>query len=206
MAAWGISSTEMIPSGALQTQSMRSGVNHRSVRWRTSSSVMPRPSASPRTCPLAGVSVDYYVRMERGSLAGTSESVLDSLATARQLDEPNVTTSSPSPAKPEPAATGAGAPPPRPCGPFSNRFSTRSPRHRPGSATAATTSWPRTSWPACPLQSGLGRPPPARQHHPFHLPRTRTGPGILRRLPEVRRRRRRHASLGSRPQPPTTRH
>ncbi|MEV0361481.1 helix-turn-helix transcriptional regulator [Nocardia fusca] len=36
---------------------------------------------------LAGVSVDYYVRMERGSLAGTSEGVLDSLATALQLDE-----------------------------------------------------------------------------------------------------------------------
>lgn len=29
---------------------------------------------------LAGVSVDYYVRMERGSLAGASESVLDALS------------------------------------------------------------------------------------------------------------------------------
>jgi transcriptional regulator with XRE-family HTH domain len=36
---------------------------------------------------LAGVSVDYYVRMERGNLAGTSESVLDALASALQLDE-----------------------------------------------------------------------------------------------------------------------
>ena len=36
---------------------------------------------------LAGVSVDYYVRMERGSLAGVSESVLDALASALQLDE-----------------------------------------------------------------------------------------------------------------------
>lgn len=36
---------------------------------------------------LAGVSVDYYIRMERGSLAGASESVLDSLASALQLDE-----------------------------------------------------------------------------------------------------------------------
>ncbi len=36
---------------------------------------------------LAGVSVDYYVRMERGSLAGASESVLDNLATALQLDD-----------------------------------------------------------------------------------------------------------------------
>lgn len=36
---------------------------------------------------LAGVSVDYYVRMERGSLASASESVLDALASALQLDE-----------------------------------------------------------------------------------------------------------------------
>ncbi|SDE26516.1 helix-turn-helix transcriptional regulator [Auraticoccus monumenti] len=36
---------------------------------------------------LAGVSVDYYVRMERGSLAGASESVLDALAEALRLDE-----------------------------------------------------------------------------------------------------------------------
>jgi transcriptional regulator with XRE-family HTH domain len=36
---------------------------------------------------LAGVSVDYYVRMERGSLAGASDSVLDALADALQLDE-----------------------------------------------------------------------------------------------------------------------
>ncbi|WP_435110982.1 helix-turn-helix transcriptional regulator [Nocardiopsis synnemataformans] len=36
---------------------------------------------------LAGVSVDYYVRMERGSLAGVSESVLDALASALKLDE-----------------------------------------------------------------------------------------------------------------------
>ncbi len=36
---------------------------------------------------LAGVSVDYYVRMERGSLAGASDGVLGALATALQLDE-----------------------------------------------------------------------------------------------------------------------
>jgi transcriptional regulator with XRE-family HTH domain len=36
---------------------------------------------------LAGVSVDYYVRMERGNLAGTSESVLEALARALQLDD-----------------------------------------------------------------------------------------------------------------------
>lgn len=36
---------------------------------------------------LAGVSVDYYIRMERGDLAGTSESVLDGVASALHLDE-----------------------------------------------------------------------------------------------------------------------
>ncbi len=36
---------------------------------------------------LAGVSVEYYTRMERGNLAGVSESVLDAVARALQLDE-----------------------------------------------------------------------------------------------------------------------
>jgi len=36
---------------------------------------------------LAGVSVEYYARMERGDLAGVSPEVLDSLAQALQLDE-----------------------------------------------------------------------------------------------------------------------
>ena len=36
---------------------------------------------------LAGVSIDYYVRMERGNLAGASEAVLDGIASALQLDE-----------------------------------------------------------------------------------------------------------------------
>lgn len=36
---------------------------------------------------LAGVSVDYYTRLERGNLAGVSEEVLAALASALQLDE-----------------------------------------------------------------------------------------------------------------------
>lgn len=36
---------------------------------------------------LAGVSIDYYVRMERGNLAGASEGVLEALSAALQLDE-----------------------------------------------------------------------------------------------------------------------
>ena len=36
---------------------------------------------------LAGVSVDYYVRMERGNLSGASDPVLEALSRALQLDE-----------------------------------------------------------------------------------------------------------------------
>jgi transcriptional regulator with XRE-family HTH domain len=36
---------------------------------------------------LAGVSVDYYTRLERGNLGGVSETVLEALAQALQLDE-----------------------------------------------------------------------------------------------------------------------
>ena len=36
---------------------------------------------------LAGVSIDYYVLMERGNLAGASDAVLDGIAGALQLDE-----------------------------------------------------------------------------------------------------------------------
>jgi transcriptional regulator with XRE-family HTH domain len=36
---------------------------------------------------LAGVSIDYYVRMERGNLTGASDAVLDGVASALQLDE-----------------------------------------------------------------------------------------------------------------------
>jgi transcriptional regulator with XRE-family HTH domain len=36
---------------------------------------------------LAGVSIDYYVRMERGNLAGASDAVLVGLANALQLDD-----------------------------------------------------------------------------------------------------------------------
>ncbi|MFA3843603.1 helix-turn-helix transcriptional regulator [Streptomyces aureus] len=36
---------------------------------------------------LAGVSVEYYTRMERGNLSGVSDSILDALAEALRLDE-----------------------------------------------------------------------------------------------------------------------
>ena len=36
---------------------------------------------------LAGVSIDYYTRLERGNVSGVSESVLEAVAHALQLDE-----------------------------------------------------------------------------------------------------------------------
>lgn len=59
---------------------------------------------------LAGVSVDYYIRLERGNLAGASDSVLDALATALQLgpaerDHLHDLARASGPAKPPRAAT-----------------------------------------------------------------------------------------------------
>ena len=36
---------------------------------------------------LAGISAEYYVRLERGNMGGVSEDVLDAIARALQLDE-----------------------------------------------------------------------------------------------------------------------
>jgi transcriptional regulator with XRE-family HTH domain len=40
-----------------------------------------------RRAEVAGVSIEYYTRLERGNLSGASEAVLDSLVGALQLDE-----------------------------------------------------------------------------------------------------------------------
>ena len=57
---------------------------------------------------LAGVSVEYYARLERGNLSGVSESVLDALARALRLDEAErhiwSTLPAPSARRPAPAA------------------------------------------------------------------------------------------------------
>ena len=75
---------------------------------------------------LAGVSVDYYTRLERGNLTGVSDSVLEALGPALQLDEAerahlfdlartaNTTAATAGPAAARPAARAArGAAPPR---------------------------------------------------------------------------------------------
>jgi transcriptional regulator with XRE-family HTH domain len=63
---------------------------------------------------LAGVSMDYYARLERGHLAGASESVLEAVARALQLDDAerqhlldlarNTETGTPRPHRPRPTA------------------------------------------------------------------------------------------------------
>lgn len=58
---------------------------------------LPTYGTGPRRVPglrreevtlLAGVSVDYYTRLERGNLGGASDTVLEAVARALQLDEP----------------------------------------------------------------------------------------------------------------------
>lgn len=67
-----------------------------SRRARLSPEMVGLPGGGMRRVPglrreevalLAGVSVDYYNRFERGNIAGASESVLDSLARALRLDD-----------------------------------------------------------------------------------------------------------------------
>lgn len=67
-----------------------------SRRARLKAADVGLPDFGPRRVPglrreevavLAGVSVPYYTRMERGELAGASDGVLDALAGALQLDE-----------------------------------------------------------------------------------------------------------------------
>jgi transcriptional regulator with XRE-family HTH domain len=45
------------------------------------------PGLRPEVALLTGVSIDYYTRLERGNLSGVSESVLEAVAHALQLDE-----------------------------------------------------------------------------------------------------------------------
>src|SRR4051794_2174083 len=67
-----------------------------SRRGRMTPDQVGLPAYGPRRVPglrreevavLAGVSLPYYTRLERGNLSGVSESVLEALARALQLDE-----------------------------------------------------------------------------------------------------------------------
>jgi transcriptional regulator with XRE-family HTH domain len=89
---------------------------------------------------LAGVSIDYYIRMERGDLAGASEAVLDGVANALQLDEAEREHLFTLARAAGPTWTRRTRPNPTTVRPVIQQFSTRSPKRRPGSATPATTS------------------------------------------------------------------
>lgn len=67
-----------------------------SRRAKLSPAAVGLPGIGPRRVPglrrgevatLAGVSIEYYAKLERGAIAGASASVLDSLATALQLED-----------------------------------------------------------------------------------------------------------------------
>src|SRR3989449_6487579 len=67
-----------------------------SRRARLKAADVGLPDYGPRRVPglrreevavLAGVSVPYYTRLERGDISGVSEGVLDALARALQLDD-----------------------------------------------------------------------------------------------------------------------
>src|ERR1700760_1121114 len=73
---------------------------------------------------LAGVSVEYYAQLERGDLSGVSDSVLEALARALQLDKPSTRTCSPSPAPPDPRPGPVVGLPPSRCGQPSSACST----------------------------------------------------------------------------------
>jgi transcriptional regulator with XRE-family HTH domain len=76
---------------------------------------------------IAGVSVDYYNRLERGNLSGASEGVLDAVADALALDEASERTFTISREPLNPPRERAGDPQNTPSGPACNGCSTRSP-------------------------------------------------------------------------------
>jgi transcriptional regulator with XRE-family HTH domain len=108
---------------------------------------------------LAGVSVDYYIRMERGNARGVSDSVLDNLARALHLDEAErahlydlVRAANPGPrAHRRPARQ--QAPPSPPTWPGS--FSSTRPR---GRSTRNGISRPATPSRCCGPRPGVTRP------------------------------------------------
>jgi transcriptional regulator with XRE-family HTH domain len=88
---------------------------------------------------LAGMSFDYYKRLERGNASGVSDSVLEALARALQLDDAERAISTTSPVPQTPLPRGPAAAGSRRSGPWCCGSSTRW-APRPSSATAASTT------------------------------------------------------------------
>jgi hypothetical protein len=109
---------------------------------------------------LAGMSAEYYAKLERGALGGVSASVLDAIAALSSLTKPNAPTCSTSrkpstaPARPcGPAAAATSGP----CGRACNGPSTPSPPRRRSSATTGLTRWPPPPGPGA-IRRPLQRP------------------------------------------------
>ena len=111
---------------------------------------------------LAGVSVDYYIRLERGDLSGASDSVLDSLARALQLDDAeraHLFDLARAAGSRDPHRRRAG---PRRVTPSVLRVLDAITTRRPGCATGGPTSWRPTRSAA----RSTGRCSTARRHGP----------------------------------------
>src|SRR5881397_2377646 len=81
---------------AVARKEMREFLTTRRERITPKQAGLPNYGAERRRVPglrreevalLAGVSTDYYTRLERGNATGVSDSVLEALARALQLDE-----------------------------------------------------------------------------------------------------------------------
>jgi transcriptional regulator with XRE-family HTH domain len=94
---------------------------------------------------LAGMSIDYYIRLERGNLTGASDSVIEALARALKLDDAE-TAHLFDLARAATAAPACGASAARrQCGRACSALLMPLRRRRPGSATTAGMSLPPTS-------------------------------------------------------------
>ena len=94
---------------------------------------------------LAGVSVEYYKRLERGNVSGVSELVLEGLARALQLDDAERAHLFDLARAANPVAPKRSRPIKQRSARSSSASSTRSPRRRPCATPASTTSAPTRS-------------------------------------------------------------
>ena len=121
---------------------------------------------------LAGISVEYYKRLERGNVTGVSELVLEGLARALQLDDAERAhlfdlARAANPVAPEAApARQAAHPPGRAAHPRPDRRAGHRAQRPPG-LPRRQRARPRA------LRAGVRQPRAARQQRPLHLPRSR---------------------------------